>query len=90
MERVLAEHAGITDAICSDVAWVQATSEYAGESGRRVRVATVTDAVTAGGKSRAQAATQLARAAHLVTEVNTDDVRDRGRDRCRFAIPDRR
>ncbi|MDQ1431632.1 MAG: hypothetical protein QOF40_2234 [Actinomycetota bacterium] len=71
-EQLLAEHAGVTDAIRSDVAWVQATSEYAGESGRPMRIATVADATTAGGRTRAQAAAQLARAAHLVTEVNTD------------------
>jgi NAD(P)-dependent dehydrogenase (short-subunit alcohol dehydrogenase family) len=71
-EQVLAEHAGITDAIRSDVAWVRATSDHAGESGRRMRIATVTDATTSGGRSRAQAAAQLSRAAHLVADVNTD------------------
>jgi hypothetical protein len=71
-EQLLAEHAGVTDAIRSDVAWVQATSEYAGKSGRPMRIATVADATTPGGRTRAQAAAQLARAAHLVTEVNTD------------------
>lgn len=71
-EQVLAEHAGITDAICSDVAWVRAVSDHAGESGRRMRIVTVTDATTSGGRSRAQAAAQLSRAAHLVAEVQTD------------------
>jgi len=71
-EQVLEEHAGITDAIRSDVAWVRAGSAHAGASGRRMRIATVTDATTSGGKSRAQAAAQLSRAAHLVAEVHAD------------------
>ena len=71
-EQVLEEHAGITDAICSDVAWVRAVSDHAGESGRPMRIVTVTDATTSGGRSRAQAAAQLSRAAHLVAEVHTD------------------
>ena len=58
--------------ISGSAARAQATSEYAGESGRPMRIATVADATTAGGRTRAQAAAQLARAAHLVTEVNTD------------------
>ncbi len=37
-----------------------------------MRIATVTDATTSGGKSRAQAAAQLSRAAHLVAEVRAD------------------
>jgi NAD(P)-dependent dehydrogenase (short-subunit alcohol dehydrogenase family) len=71
-EQVLDEHAGIVDAIRSDVAWVRAVSDHATESGRPIRVVTVTDATTSGGKSRAQAAAQLSRAAHLVADVNTD------------------
>ena len=71
-QQVLEEHAGITDAIRSDVAWVRAVSDHAGESGRRMRIATVTDATTSGGRSRAQAAAQLSRAAHLVAEVRAD------------------
>ena len=71
-QQVLEEHAGITDAIRSDVAWVRAVSDHAGESGRRMRIATVTDATTSGGRSRAQAAAQLSRAAHLVADVHAD------------------
>ena len=71
-QQVLEEHAGITDAIRSDVAWVRAVSDHAGESGRRMRIATVTDATTSGGRSRAQAAAQLSRAAHLVEDVHAD------------------
>jgi hypothetical protein len=71
-EQVLAEHAGIVDAIRSDVAWVRAVSDHARESGRAMRVVTVTDATTSGGRSRAQAAAQLSRAAHLVPDIETD------------------
>jgi NAD(P)-dependent dehydrogenase (short-subunit alcohol dehydrogenase family) len=70
--RVLDEHAGITDAILSDVAWVRAVSDRARETGRAMRVATVVDATTSGGRSRAQAAAQLSRAAHLVTDIEAD------------------
>jgi hypothetical protein len=68
----LEEHAGITDAIRSDVAWVRAASDHAAASGRPLRIATVVDATTSGGRSRAQAATQLSRAAHLVPDVRID------------------
>jgi hypothetical protein len=37
-----------------------------------MRVATVTEATTSGGRSRAQAAAQLSRAAHLVADVQAD------------------
>ncbi len=71
-EQVLEEHAGIVDAIRSDVAWVRAVSDHARQSGRPMRIVTVTDAATSGGRSRAQAAAQLSRAAHLVTDIQTD------------------
>jgi len=71
-QQVLEQHEGITDAIRSDVAWVRAVSDYARESGRGMRVATVTEATTSGGRSRAQAAAQLSRAAHLVADVQAD------------------
>jgi len=71
-EQVVEEHAGIVDGIRSDVAWVRAVSDHARGSGQPMRVATVTDATTSGGRSRAQAAAQLARAAHLVADVQTD------------------
>jgi hypothetical protein len=37
-----------------------------------MRVATVTDATNAGGRTRAQAAAQLSRAAHLVADLQAD------------------
>jgi hypothetical protein len=71
-QRVLDEHVGIVRAITGDVAWVRATSDHARETGAPVRIATVVDATTAGGRSRAQAAAQLSRAAHLVADVRAD------------------
>jgi NAD(P)-dependent dehydrogenase (short-subunit alcohol dehydrogenase family) len=71
-EQVLETHAGIVDAIQSDVAWVRAVSDHARESGRPMRIVTVTDATTPGGRSRAQASAQLSRAAHLVSDLQAD------------------
>jgi NAD(P)-dependent dehydrogenase (short-subunit alcohol dehydrogenase family) len=71
-QRVLDEHTGVTEEILSDVAWVRAVSDRARETGRAMRIATVVDATTAGGRSRAQAAAQLSRAAHLVTDIEAD------------------
>lgn len=71
-ERVLEEHAGITDAIRSDVAWVRAAADHARASQHPMRIVTVTDATTAGGRSRAQVAAQLSRAAHLVPDLQAD------------------
>jgi hypothetical protein len=71
-QRVLDEHADLTRAILADVAWVRAASDHARQSAGPVRIATVVDATTAGGKSRAQAAAQLSRAAHLVPEIRAD------------------
>lgn len=63
-ERVLAEHHGIVEDIGADAAAVRAV--VAGTTGP-VRLVTLTDAVTAGGRSRAQAAAQLARAGQGAT-----------------------
>jgi NAD(P)-dependent dehydrogenase (short-subunit alcohol dehydrogenase family) len=71
-ERVLEEHAGLTRAILADVAWVRAASDHARASAAPVRIATIVDATTSGGRSRAQVAAQLARAAHLVPEIRAD------------------
>ncbi|MFI5046061.1 MAG: SDR family NAD(P)-dependent oxidoreductase [Acidimicrobiia bacterium] len=70
--RVLDEHAGITDRICADAAWARAVSDLSAATDRAVRVVTVVDATTAGGRSRAQAAAQLARAAHGATSDRVD------------------
>lgn len=71
-QQVLAEHEGITEAIRRDVAWVRAVSDHSAETGGPMRIATITDATTSGGRSRAQAVAQLARAAHLVGETQVD------------------
>jgi hypothetical protein len=62
-ERILVEHAGIVDGIRADAAWARAVADHARATERPVRLVTLTDATTAGGRSRAQAAAQHARAA---------------------------
>lgn len=62
-ERVLAEHDGIVADIDTDAQWIRAAADL----GRPIRIVTVTDATTAGGRSRAQAAAQLARAGRKAT-----------------------
>ena len=68
----LDEHTGITDRIATDAAWVRAVADLAAASERPVRIVTVVDATTAGGRSRAQAAAQLSRAAHPATADRVD------------------
>ena len=62
-ERVLAEHTGIVGALHTDAGWGRATADYAAAAGRPVRLVTLTDATSAGGRSRAQAVAQQARIA---------------------------
>ena len=62
-ERVLAEHDGIVGQIRSDAAWTRAVAD----AGPPTRLVTVTDASTAGGRSRAQASAQLTRPARKAT-----------------------
>jgi hypothetical protein len=66
-ERVLDEHSGIVEQIQVDAAWARATADYAKGADRAVRLLTLTDARTGGGRSRAQASAQLARAARTAT-----------------------
>lgn len=67
-QRILAEHDGIVDDLHADAAWARATVDYSTAAARPVRLVTCTDAMTAGGRSRAQASAQLARAAGTATE----------------------
>lgn len=67
-QRILAEHDGIVEDLHADAAWARATVDYAMAAARPVRLLTCTDAETAGGRSRAQASAQLARAAGTATE----------------------
>jgi NAD(P)-dependent dehydrogenase (short-subunit alcohol dehydrogenase family) len=67
-ERVLAEHRGVVEHIRTDAAWARAAADYASGAARSVQLVTLTDAVTTGGRSRAQASAQLARAADGATK----------------------
>jgi NAD(P)-dependent dehydrogenase (short-subunit alcohol dehydrogenase family) len=67
-ERTLAEHGGIVEGIHTDAGWARAAAEYASGASRPVHLVTLTDAVSTGGRSRAQASAQLARAAAGATE----------------------
>jgi hypothetical protein len=67
-ERTLSEHEGIVEQIHADAAWARAVADLAARTNQPVRLVTLTDAVTAGGRSRAQAAAQLARAARRATD----------------------
>jgi NAD(P)-dependent dehydrogenase (short-subunit alcohol dehydrogenase family) len=67
-ERVLAEHVGIVEDIQIDAGWARAAADYSAAAGRPVQLVTLTDATTTGGRSRAQASAQLARAAAGATE----------------------
>jgi hypothetical protein len=71
-QRVLDEHAGIAENVRTDAGWVRAVSDYSAETERPVRVVTVTNGTTAGGRSRAQSAAQLARAAHMASSGRID------------------
>ena len=62
-ERVLAEHHGIVGQVHADAAWARAVADR----GRPVRLVSLTDATDTGGRSRAQAAAQLARAGRGAT-----------------------
>ena len=63
--RVLAEHSGIVEQIQSDATWARAVADVAERSQKSIRLVTLTDATTAGGRSRAQASAQLARASRV-------------------------
>ncbi len=65
---VLAEHSGIVEYLHTDAGWARAAADYAADASRPVRLVTLTDATTAGGRSRAQAAVQHARVATTATE----------------------
>ncbi|MFZ6003338.1 MAG: SDR family NAD(P)-dependent oxidoreductase [Actinomycetota bacterium] len=67
-ERLLVEHTGIVDQIHTDAGWARAVSDYSAGADRPVRLLTLTDATTAGGRSRAQAAAQHARSARGATD----------------------
>lgn len=65
---ILEGHAGIEDAIRRDAAWVRAVADHSAQAGQPVRVVTITQATSPGGRSRAMSAAQLSRAAQSATE----------------------
>ena len=67
-EQVLGEHAGLADQIHADAAWARAVADLSAAADRAVRLVTLTDATSAGGRSRAQAAAQHARSARGATD----------------------
>lgn len=66
-ERVIGSHRGIVERIHSDAAWARAAADYAVGKDRELRLLTLSDGRTPGGRSRAQASAQLARAAAAST-----------------------
>jgi NAD(P)-dependent dehydrogenase (short-subunit alcohol dehydrogenase family) len=67
-QRVLAEHAGLPGQLFADARWARVVADYAVAADRPVRLVMLIDAVEAGGRSRAQACAQLARAARRATD----------------------
>lgn len=67
-QRVIAEHRGLVEHIVVDGRSARTVAGYARGSSRPVRLVTLTDASTSGGRSRAQAAAQQARVAPASTK----------------------
>jgi NAD(P)-dependent dehydrogenase (short-subunit alcohol dehydrogenase family) len=62
-EEVLTDHRGIVEDLRDDAGWARAAADYAEAHSHPVQLVTLTDATTPGGRTRAQASAQLARAA---------------------------
>ena len=62
-QQALAEHDGLVAAIHHDAGWARAVADHAAAADRPLRLVLLVDASTSGGRSRAQAAAQLTRAA---------------------------
>lgn len=67
-ESILSDHKGIVERLHADAAWSRAAADYAALADRQVRLVTLTTATNPAGRSRAQAAVQLARVAAGATE----------------------
>jgi NAD(P)-dependent dehydrogenase (short-subunit alcohol dehydrogenase family) len=65
---VLSSHEGLPESVLADASWARATAELSARSDRPVRLVTIVPAATTGGRSRAQAAAQLARSAGSATD----------------------
>jgi NAD(P)-dependent dehydrogenase (short-subunit alcohol dehydrogenase family) len=66
-ETTLTEHADVVDQIHNDAGWARAVADHARTTDRPLRLVQLTDATTAGGRTRAQAAAQHARSAWKAT-----------------------
>lgn len=66
--QLLDEHAELVDGLVGDASWARAVAARAERVAAPTRLVTVIDAVPSAGKSRAQADSQLARAARRATE----------------------
>ena len=67
-EHVLADHRELVPRLHADAAWTRTAADYAANTARPIRVVTLTDATSPSGRSRAQAAAQLARVAGDATQ----------------------
>lgn len=67
-DRVLTAHEGLVAGLVDDAAWARAAADHTAETTRPLRLVMLTDASTPGAASRAQAVTQLTRAARGATE----------------------
>jgi hypothetical protein len=67
-QSVLADHHGLVANLQADAAWTRAAADYAEQADRPVRIVTITDATTPGGRSRAQSSAQIARVAAGTTD----------------------
>ena len=65
--EILTDHVDLRGRILEDAAWVRAAADHSETTDRPMLIVTVTDAATPAGRSRAQAAAQLARAAPTAT-----------------------
>ena len=66
-ERTLDGHSGIVEQIHAGARWSRAVAYIAATTGRPIRLVTITDATTSGGRSLAQAMAQLARSGRQAT-----------------------
>jgi NAD(P)-dependent dehydrogenase (short-subunit alcohol dehydrogenase family) len=66
-EQVVGSHRGIVERILRDAAWARAAADYSVRRDRAMWLVTLSDGRTPGGRSRAQASAQLARAAAMST-----------------------
>jgi NAD(P)-dependent dehydrogenase (short-subunit alcohol dehydrogenase family) len=66
-QRILAEHEAIVEQIRTDARWTRAVADLAASRNHPIRLVTITAATTSGGRTRAQASAQLARAGRKAT-----------------------